>query len=120
MEMYFPNGAAASFSMKRLSRMSLKVRTRCGPISCARDTRCAIDLSTPRCFASDRTLQCAAALGVVCSVLSTIVRATSCAGAVRLRAAVERVARSSSVRLIGTAVRMGLILLQRLQHGTAS
>jgi len=39
------------------------VRTRCGANSCIRQTRATIDLLMPRCFASDRVLQCVASFG---------------------------------------------------------
>ena len=42
---------------------------------CAFQTRCTIDLSIPKCLASDRVLQCVASLGVVSSVTRTIVLA---------------------------------------------
>src|SRR3990172_7097809 len=60
-----------SFSTKFLSRLSLKVSTRCGLRLCCFHMRRTVASLTPCALAIVRVLQCVALAGLVCSVAST-------------------------------------------------
>jgi hypothetical protein len=62
---------SATFSSKRESRESLKLRVRCGFSPCAFQMRCTTLGETPTAFAILRTLQCVPPGGVEWSVRST-------------------------------------------------